>query len=102
MNTGWHIVSEDGNPLVEGLFLAIVIYPEWDGGKDTGKRHACIDVRAFMDAKEAEGWIMDDQPEEGLVWTEQTGSIKGESVYAWLELDRDDMPELPEEVTWQQ
>lgn len=39
---------------------------------------------------------MIDQPDIGLVWTEQTGSFPNEQVYAWLEISKTELPKLPE------
>ena len=52
-------------------------------------------------ARENDGWIMKDQPKEGLVWHEESGSYPSESVYAWLPLR--DYPDisLPEGVDWE-
>ena len=95
----WHIVSEDGNPKTAGQYFVIVFYHPWEFGAPVeDKLCGCVDVRDFMDAKQAQNWVMDDQPDEGLVWTEQTGSCAGESVYAWLELDEAELPVIPENV----
>ena len=96
----WRIVSEDGNPETVGTYFVILIQPEWNGEEDTGIRHGCLGTRDFMNAEDAEGWVMEDQPDEGLVWTEQSGSIVGESVYAWLELEKTELPKVPDGVIW--
>ena len=94
----WHIVSEDGNPKKAGTYFVMLIYPEWEDGEDTGRRGGCVGTRDLMNAEDARGWIMQDQPEEGLVWTDQVGSTYGESVYAWLELEEAEMPKFPDGV----
>ncbi len=98
----WHVVKKDGNPTKDGQYYVILIYNEWEDGKKTDKRVAAMATRYFADLDlnpDLRDWVMEDQPDSGLVWTEETGSIAGESVYAWLELDEIDIPELPEGVT---
>ena len=71
-------------------------------GKPTGKQLATRDSRWFGDAAKAGcgEWAMKDQPDYGLVWTEETGSYSNERVYAWL--PQRDYPgiDLPEGVQW--
>lgn len=92
MKEEWKIVEKDGNPDTEGLYDVVLIVSE-------GKL-AVRETRYFGDAAEYHGWIMDDQPEEGLVWTEETGSYPGERVYAWLPAREYPDIELPEGVEW--
>ena len=44
------------------------------------------------------GWIMDGQPENGLAWTEECGSVKGETVYAWTDKIDIDIAVIPDGV----
>lgn len=110
----WNIVNEVGNPKEEGLYPAVIIFNEvehhpekesdaCDGWIPTGKRKAFVDTRYFCDAKkrDLEAWIMKDQPKEGLVWTEESGSAYGESVYAWLPGPRYPNIKLPDGVEWE-
>ena len=90
----WRIVSRDGNPDRKGTYEVLLIY-ELDG-----KKLAETNIRDFGQAEEAAGWIMADQPREGLVWEEQSGSIDGESVYAWIPMHEFPTDELPEGVEW--
>ena len=92
----WNFVKTDGNPKEKGSYLCVLLYDEYYNDKKTGKKLARIDFRWFGDAEGLEGWIMTDQPKEGLVWTEQIGSVYGETVYAWREFKVTDAPELPE------
>lgn len=82
-------------PTVESEYLCILIFPEFKDGEKTGKTQAAIGVRWFGDDQD---WAMDDEPEEGLVWTSQTGSFGEEKVFAWRELPAID--KLPEGVEW--
>jgi len=92
----WNYVEKDGNPKEAGIYLVIIIYPEHFYGTDTGRKIAEVGTREFADAKKyGSVWRMDDQPETGLVWMEETGSVSGEYVYAWapVELTKDMLPE---------
>lgn len=92
----WNFVKTEGNPKEAGTYLCVLLYEEYNGDQLTGELKANIDFRWFGNAEGNEGWIMQDQPEEGLVWTEQVGSPYGETVYAWREFKVTDAPELPE------
>lgn len=96
----WNMVKKDGNPKKAGTYLCVLLYDEYWDGKLTGEKKATIDFRWFGDAAGNEGWIMVDQPKEGLVWTEQCGSSYEETVYAWREVKAAEMPELPEGYTY--
>lgn len=61
-------------------------YDEWNGKEKTGKVVTEVATRWFGDASTCPNWIMDDQPREGLVWTEECGSAEGERVIAWMPL----------------
>ena len=100
----WNYVDTDGNPQKEGVYWATIIYHGWDREKQepNDDKYVMIDTRYFCNAKEKEidGWKMDDQPDSGLVWTEETGSMPSESVWAWAEMEETPFPDrLPEGVT---
>ena len=61
-----------------------------------------VDTLYFCDDK-AEGltdWTMVDEPNDVLVWTEETGSMPNERVWAWAEMEETPFPDrLPEGVT---
>lgn len=98
----WHYRDEKGNPQTPGVYWVTLIYPEIRDGKETGRTVAEVDTRYFADIDknpDLENWVMEDEPEHGLVWTEQTGSFEHERVWAWAELDETPFPErLPEGV----
>ncbi len=109
----WKYVAKDGNPEKEGVYDCVLIWEERkakDPGKEgvltddnfesTGRVLAFFDSRYFGPAEKYEGWIMKDQPNEGLVWTEECGSYSGERVYAWLPARLYPDIELPEGVEW--
>ncbi len=105
VNMDWKIVERDGNPAVEGEYDVILIYHGWDSEKQepTDELFATRDARWFGDAVKAgcENWVMKDQPDHGLVWTEQTGSSPNERVYAWLPQRDYPQIDLPEGVKWE-
>ena len=93
----WHIVEQDGNPTKPGIYLCVLIYPH------EGQNLATVESRCFANLDEDPdlvGWKMDDQPDHGLAWTEETGSSPHEKVYVWAELPPVDYPKLPEGVAW--
>ncbi len=97
----WRIVERDGNPKKAGMYFVILIYDEWENGEKTGRSIAEKSTRYFVDIDKnpaLRNWVMDDQPDHGFAWTEQTGSIAGERVYAWLDLDYTELPSVPEGV----
>ena len=103
MKDKWRYVSKDGNPEKEGVYLTVLVFEEWRDGKPTGRRVATIDSGFFGNA-EARGlqeWAMIDQPEHGLVWTEENGSGMNERVLCWLPNDQSEV-ELPEGVVWEE
>ena len=105
MNADWKIVEKDGNPTVKGNYDVILIYNGWDKEKQefTDELFATRETRYFCDAVKVglENWVMNDQPDHGLVWTEETGSYPNERVYAWL--PQRDYPDiaLPNGVKWE-
>lgn len=98
----WHYCDEKGNPPKGGIYWVTLIYPEIRDGKETGRTVAEVDTRCYADIDknpDLRNWVMEGEPEHGLVWTEQTGSSEHERVWAWAELDGTPFPErLPEGV----
>lgn len=102
----WNYIEKDGNPTKEGLYWVTLIYPEvkkiegtLNDFEETGKVYANVETRYFGDAKEANGWVMENQPETGLVWEEQVGSHAHERVHAWISIESVDLiANLPEGV----
>lgn len=80
----WKYVEKDGNPKEMGTYYCLVVAPLEYNGKTIP--HYEYDTRWLGEGETAQGWKMDGQPDSGLVWTEQTGSMEGEQVYAWREL----------------
>lgn len=108
----WKIVTKDGNPETAGVYDCILLHEEMrclhpekdilreDDYVKTGRTIAIRDSRYFGPAERVAGWIMKDQPNEGLVWSEESGSYSGEWVYAWLPARVYPDIELPEGVEW--
>ena len=104
----WKYVEKDGNPDKKGLYLTTVIHPEVkrigkgyseEDFEKTGTIFADVETRAFEKVvEENKQWIMENQPNEGLVWMEESGSYMHEYVYAWQELDDINTVTLPEGV----
>lgn len=101
----WKYVEKDGNPTEAGMYWVTLLYDECftECGvqeiKFTGKKCATVGIRYFGDITEdpeLAGWKMDDQPDTGLVWTEETGSSFGEKVWAWLPIGAVSIAEIPE------
>ena len=80
----WKYVEKDGNPKEMGTYYCLIVAPTEYNGKTIP--HYEYDSRWFGEGETAQNWKMDGQPDSGLVWTEQTGSMEGEQVYAWREL----------------
>ena len=103
MDRRWRYVSKEGNPDKEGIYLTVLIHDEWRDSKPTGRQLATIDTRFFCDA-DREGmreWAMNDQPEYGLIWTQETGSGANERVLCWMPQEYPDDIVLPEGVEWE-
>lgn len=84
--TNWISVKER-NPEEKGTYLVTIEYNKWVNDEMTDEIETEVDTRWFGNGLElCPDWVMDDQPDEGLVWTEQCGSIKGERVIAWMPL----------------
>lgn len=82
--TEWKYVEKDGNPKEMGTYYCLVVGSLLYNGKTIP--HYEYDTRWFGEGETAQAWKMDGQPDSGLVWTEQSGSMEGEQVYAWREL----------------
>lgn len=80
----WKYIEKDGNPKEIGTYYCLVVAPSEYNGKTIPYYE--YDLRWFGKGETAQAWKMDGQPDSGLVWTEQTGSMQGEQVYAWREL----------------
>ena len=80
----WKYIEKDGNPKEMGTYYCLVVAPSKYNGKTIPYYE--YDLRWFGEGETAQAWKMDGQPDSGLVWTEQTGSMQGEQVYAWREL----------------
>ncbi len=92
----WNYVDTDGNPTKEGVYWTTLIYPEYKKGKETGRTLCQISSRYFGNIDKEPGlinWKMKDQKDEGLIWTEETGSSMDETVWAWAEMEETPFPE---------
>ena len=83
--TSW-ISTKDRNPEETGTYLVTLEHNKWVDGEEIDEIETEVDTRWYGDSKICPDWRMDDQPGEGLAWTEQCGSIKGERVVAWMPL----------------
>ncbi|MCR5704225.1 MAG: hypothetical protein K6G85_06345 [Eubacterium sp.] len=83
----WKYVEKDGNPKEMGTYYCLVVAPSEYNGKTIPYYE--YDTRWFGEGETAQAWKMEGQPDSGLVWTEQTGSMQGEQVYAWRKLSDD-------------
>lgn len=113
-NINWHIVSKDGNPEKEGVYDCVLIHEERklkdpetlntdrEEWIPTGRVLAVRETRWFGPAAPGDGWLMKDQPKEGLAWHEECGSHIDEWVYAWLQEREYPDIELPEGVIWEE
>ncbi|MDO5146931.1 MAG: hypothetical protein Q4D60_07995 [Eubacteriales bacterium] len=103
MKLNWNYVEKDGNPKEPGVYWVTLIYPEWKDGKPTGRTVAEVSSRYYADLDknpDIRNWVMDGEPDTGLAWTEETGSVKGEKVYAWMPMEEIEIADLPENVIW--
>ena len=99
----WKYTDTDGRPKKAGVYWAAVIFNGWDKEKQqpNNELFVMVDTRYFGDAKaeDLESWKMNGEPDEGLVWTEETGSFSNERVWAWAEIEETPFPErLPDGV----
>ena len=85
----WKYTKKDGNPKEEGLYWVTLIYngTTYDQQKGlwcrNGEKHATVTQRFLADitANPAmKDWKMDGQPDSGLVWTVDSGSV--DRIYA--------------------
>ena len=83
------------------MYWVTIIYPEWENGKKTGKIVAEVVTRYFTDLDkepDLKAWKMEGEPENGLAWTEETGSVHSEKVYAWMPMEDIQIAKLPKGV----
>lgn len=98
-NRQWKYVEKDGNPTEVGEYYVTLIHPVYDPGKTfIVKMVATVGIRYFGEYEEAPTWAMKDQPKEGLVWFEQSGSDIEEHVHAWMPKDEMFISDLPDGV----
>lgn len=83
-NSPWNVISETGDPRIEGQYWCIIIYRVPSDGFIP---HATIDTRFYGD--------LDETGEN--IWNTQVGGYVGEEVYAWLDtpIHKAKLPELP-------
>lgn len=99
--------SSDARPDKEGVYWCVLIYDEYRDSKPTGRKCAALESRWFGEAADdvERSWVMDDEPETGLVWTEETGSWAHEKVWAWKPTLKDEPVikdvKLPDGVVWE-
>lgn len=92
-------MDTDGNPEKTGIYLTVLLYPEHDVENETRRMLATVDTRWFG---ARDSWAMEGQPEEGFVWSEESGSSWHERVYAWAELvEIGETVRLPDGVDWE-
>lgn len=94
----WHYMNKEGRPKKKGVYWVTLIFNGWDKEKQepNNEKFAMIDTRYLCNAQ-AEGlteWVMDGEPKEGLVWTEETGSMLNERVWAWAEIEETTFPDI--------
>ena len=85
----WNIGTR---PEREGEYWAVLI-----AERCAGQKAATIETRYFGIPFDR-GWVMDNEPEDGLAWHIECGSLEGERVYAWAPLEESPFPELPDDV----
>lgn len=79
-------------PEKDDIYWVTLSYEGWDEKKNepNGVRDGvAVDTRWFGNAYErgSGAWVMDGEPEEGLVWTEECGSYPKEHVEAWAPME---------------
>lgn len=94
----------DERPTEEGVYWCVLLHDEYKDYKPTGRKLADIETRCFgvVDGVDR-SWVMDGEPETGLVWKEETGSWTGEKVWMWKPMLDDDLSEdvkLPDGYEW--
>ena len=101
----WHY-SDKERPTREGVYWCVLIHDEYMDSKPTGRKLAELETRWYGTVEDdvSRSWVMDGEPETGLVWTEETGSWMHERVYAWKPTLKDDPSvreiKLPDGVEW--
>ena len=97
----WHYMDTEGRPKKEGVYWVTLIFSGWDREKQepNNERLVTVETRYFGSAEANSGWVMEDEPEEGNVWTEECGSMPNERVWAWAEMEETPFPDrLPDGV----
>jgi len=90
------IPVKDASPICAGVYVVTLTCEGWNQEKqepDGIIRDPYIETREYCDVEKAGSWKMHDQPDEGLVWTEETGSGPNERVTAWMPVPGP-MPEI--------
>lgn len=104
LKMNWHYMDTEGRPKKAGTYWVTLIFDTWGNKKEASKnkKSTMIDTRYFCDAKAENllSWVMNNEPKEGLVWTQKSGSMPNEQVYAWAEIEEIPFPErLPNNIT---
>ena len=90
------IPVKDGSPISAGVYVVTLTCEGWDPEKQKPNGiigEPYISTREYCDAEKAGSWKMNDQPDDGLVWTEESGSGPNERVTAWMPVPGP-MPEI--------
>lgn len=87
----WHPANK--RPTESGEYFVYLEYEEYKNGQPTGRKAREIDIRHFGTCY---SWKMDGEPDEGLVWEEQTGSYLGEHVLAWMKMPKEPDIDIPD------
>jgi hypothetical protein len=87
--------SANKRPTEEGEYFVYLEYDEYNNGNPTGRKTREIDIRHFGTCY---SWKMDGEPDEGLVWEEQTGSAVGEYVLAWMKMPKEPDIDIPDDI----
>lgn len=90
------IPVKDASPISAGIYVVTMTCEGWDTEKQEPNGiigNPYVSTREYCDAEKAGAWRMYDQPEEGLVWSEESGSGPNEKVIAWMPVPGP-MPEI--------
>lgn len=87
MKTKWKYVEKDGHPKEMGDYYCLLVAMIERDGEDVIHFEYATRYFADLDVRpDLKPWIMDGEYDSGLAWTEESGSLEGERVYAWHEL----------------
>jgi len=95
----WHYMDTEGRPKEKGIYWVTLIFSGWDREKQepNNERFVTVETRYLGDSDS--GWIMEGEPAEGYVWTEEIGSMPNERVWAWAKMEETPFPDrLPDGV----